>query len=140
MEQVRAALGNTYQETPPGEEIGHFPEKVYRWDYAEGFKIFIGAESEKVLEIIAASPQAETNLGIKVGDTAAKVFEVYRPKYIEPESIHGGKLYGLFKVEGAAALFFKFDVPEGQFPADIKPENRVVQMFLTYPEIMDDSF
>jgi len=27
---------------------------------------------------------------------AATVFEVYRGKYMEPESIHGGKLYGVF--------------------------------------------
>ncbi|MEL7567018.1 MAG: hypothetical protein AAGU27_19345 [Dehalobacterium sp.] len=139
-DQVRAALGNADQETPPGEEIGHFPEQVYQWDYDQGFKIFIGAESGKVLEITATSPQAETNLEIKIGDTAAKVFEVYRPRYIEPESIHGGKLYGLFKVEGAAALYFNFDLPEGQSLADIKPENKVKQMILTYPEILDDSF
>lgn len=139
-DQVRAALGNAYQETPPGEETGHFPEQVYRWDYDKGFKIFIGAESGKVLDIIATSPQAETNLGIKVGDTAANVFEVYRSRYIEPESIHGGKLYGLFKVEGAAVLYFNFDFPEGQSLADIKPENKVKQIILTYPEILDDSF
>ncbi len=52
-EQVKAALGSNYQETPPGEEILDFPEKVYRWDYDEGHKIFIGAETGKVLEIIA---------------------------------------------------------------------------------------
>lgn len=140
MDQVRAALGNDYKETPPGEEIGHFPEKVYRWDYDKGFIIFIGAESGEVLEITATSPEAVTNLGIKMGDTAAKVFEVYRPKYIEPESIHGGIIYGLFKVEGAAALFFHFDLEEGQTLADINPQNKVERMTLTYPEILDDSF
>lgn len=139
-EQVKAALGNDYEETPPGEETIYFPEKVYRWDYAKGFKIFIGAESGKVLEMSATSPQAETNLGIKTGDTAKKVFETYRPKYIEPESIHGGIVYGLFKVEGAAALFFNFDLKEGQELKDIKPENKVERMILTYPELLDDSF
>ena len=138
-EQVEAALGKDYQETPPSGETGHFPEQVYRWDY-DGYKIFIGAESGEVLELYVTSPQAETNLGVKMGDTAAKVFEVYRSKYIEPESIHGGKLYGIFKVEGAAALFFRFDLKEGEWLEDIKPENKVEGMTLTYPEIMDDSF
>lgn len=64
----------------------------------------------------------------------------YRPKYIEPVSIHGGKIYGMFKVEGAEALYFQFDLKEGQSLADIKPENKVVRMILTYPEILDDSF
>ena len=83
-----------YEETPPGEETIYFPEPVYRWTYQKGFKVFIGGNSGKVLEIISTYPQAETNLGVKIGDTAAKVFEIYRPKYIEPESIHGGKLTG----------------------------------------------
>ncbi|MFZ7102726.1 MAG: hypothetical protein ACOWWO_08710 [Peptococcaceae bacterium] len=139
-DQVRAALGTDYEETPPGEEIGHFPEQVFRWAYDEGFVVFIGAESGKVLEITATSPQAATNLGIKVGDRAEQVFAAYRPKYIEPESIHGGKLFGIFKVEGAAALFFVFDLPEGQFPRDIRPESKVVRMILTYPGQLDDSF
>lgn len=137
--QVEAALGKGYKETAPSGETGHFPDRVYRWDY-DGYKVFIGAESGEVLEITAESPKAETNLGIKMGDTAAKVFEVYRPQYIEPVSIHGGKIYGMFKVEGAAALYFQFDLKEGQSPEDIKPENKVVRMFLTYPEILDDSF
>ncbi len=137
--QVEAALGKDYKETSPGEEVGHFPEQVFRWDY-DGYTIFIGAESGGVLELNATSPQAETNLGIKMGDTASKVFEVYRPRYIEPESIHGGKLYGVFKVEGAAALFFSFDLKEGQTLENIKPENKVERIMLTYPEIMDDSF
>lgn len=138
-EQVEAALGKDYKETAPSGEAGHFPEQVYRWDY-DGYRIFIGAESGEVLELYVTSPQAETNLGIKIGDTSTKVFEAYRPKYIEPESIHGGKLYGVFKVEGAAAMSFHFDVKEGEWPINIKPENKVQAMTLTYPEIMDDSF
>lgn len=42
--------------------------------------------------------------------------------------------------EGAAALYFQFDLKEGQSLADIKPENKVLRMILTYPEILDDSF
>jgi len=141
-EEVRTALGTDYEETPPSAEVGHFPEQVYRWTYDKGFTIFVGEESGKVLEILATSPEAETNLGVKIGDTAAKVFEAYRQKYIEPESIHGGKLFGVFKVEGAAALSFNFTMGEEevQFPREIKPESKVEMMILTYPEQMDDSF
>ncbi|ACL20570.1 hypothetical protein Dhaf_2543 [Desulfitobacterium hafniense DCB-2] len=138
-EQVMAALGKNYQETAPSGETGHFPEPVYRWDY-EGIKVFIGADSGKVLEINATSPQAVTDLGVKVGDKAEKVFAAYRSKYVEPESIHGGTLYGIFKVEGAAALAFNFDTDPAQYPRQIKPDHKVTGMVLTYPEIMDDSF
>jgi hypothetical protein len=40
------------------------------------------------MEIYATAPEAETNLGLKVGDTAARVFDIYRSEYMEPESIH----------------------------------------------------
>ena len=138
-EQVKMALGENYKETPPNEEPGHFPEQVYRWDY-DNCTIYIGAESGEVLAIFTEHPNAETNLGIKVGDTAEKVFATYRPQYMEPESIHGGKLYGIFNVEGAAAMFFDFDLSEFATREDIKPENKVTRIILTYPEIMDDSF
>jgi len=139
-DQVKAALGTDYTETPPGEETIYFPEKVYRWDYEKGYKVFIGEESGKVIEMLVTDQEAVTNLGIKMGDTAARVFEVYRPKYIEPESVHGGKLYGLFKVEGAAALYFSFDLKEGASLQEIKSDNKVIRMTLTYPELLDDSF
>lgn len=75
-----------------------------------------------------------------MGDTAARVWEIYRPKYIEPESIHGGLLIGVFKVEGAAVLSFGFDTREGAMRTEIKSQNRVVNMNLTYPNILDDDF
>jgi len=139
-EQVKKALGDDYKETPPGDETLNYPEPVYRWTYAKGYEVFIGKESGEVLEISATAAGAATNLGAKIGDSAATVFEIYRPKYIEPESIHGGKLYGLFKVEGGAALFFQFDLKEGQTLKDIKDDNKVERILLTYPELLDDSF
>lgn len=79
-------------------------------------------------------------LSYKTRDTSTKVFAAYRPKYFEPESTHGGKLTGIFKVEGAAALYFMFDLREGQRLEDVKPDNKVHTILLTYPELMDDSF
>ncbi len=139
-EQVIKALGRGYIETISGEELLNFSESVYRWDYSTGYTVLIGKTSGKVLEIRATAPQAETNLGVKVGDRADQVFAVYRPDYIEPESMHGGKLSGVFKVEGTAALFFNFDLQEGQSRQDIQSESKVESMVLTYPELMDDSF
>jgi hypothetical protein len=139
-EQVETALGDDYLETPPGEATMNFPEPVYRWTYARGYEVFIGQDSGEVWEIMSSYPQAETNLGVRIGDSAAKVFEIYRPQYIEPESIHGGKLYGVFKVEGAAALSFRFDTDPGTIRSEIQPDSKVISMDLTYPNIMDDDF
>ncbi|HWQ89303.1 MAG TPA: hypothetical protein VN374_04960 [Desulfitobacteriaceae bacterium] len=139
-EQVIAALGNDYIQTPPEEATMNFPEPVYRWTYLKGYEVFMGQNTGKVWEIMTTFPTAETNLGAKIGDSAAKVFEIYRPKYIEPESVHGGKLYGIFKVEGAAALSFKFNTEAGTIRPEIKPDSKVISIDLTYPSIMDDDF
>lgn len=139
-DQVVAALGSDYQESLLAEP-GHFPEQVLMWDYAQGYQVIIGQESGKVLEISATAPAAKTNLGVQIGDAAGKVFAVYRPHYLEPESIHGGKLYGIFKVEGAAALCFDFTgTGAGQYPRQIPLDAQVERMKLTYPVHLDDSF
>ena len=139
-EQVIVALGKDYKETQPAEDTMTFPEPVYRLTYTNGYDVFIGKDSGGVIEIMATYTEAETNLGVKIGDKAEKVFAIYRPKYIEPESIHGGKLYGVFKVEGATAIFFRFNLAEGVMLGDIKPENVVVSIDLTYPNVWDDDF
>lgn len=138
-EQVRRVLGNGYQETLSDDETV-YSEQVYHWNYDKGYLIIIGKDSGKVLEIVATSSEAETNLGAKIGDTAEKVFNIYRPKYIEPVSIHGDQLIGTFKVEGAAALVFVWDIKEGMTLQDIKPEDKVIRMVLSYPQLLDDSF
>lgn len=138
--QMIAALGSDYKESPPSDEIMNFPEPVYSYSYPDSYEVFIGQNSGGILEILALRPGAQTNLGIKVGDTAARVFEVYRGKYIEPDSIHDGKLYGVFKVEGAAALAFHFNIGSGATRDDIKPDSKVTGITLTYPNNMDDDF
>ena len=139
-EQVIAVLGNEYKETKLGEEMGHFPEKLYSLEYDGDLRMLVGVESDTVLEISTTTSKGETNLGISVGDTAAQVFAAYRPEYIEPESIHGGKLYGFFKVEGAAAMVFNFNLRGDQSREEIKPENKVEMIVLTYPAMLDDDF
>ena len=48
-----------------------------------------------------------------MGDSAEETLGTYRAKYIEPESIHGGMLYGVFKVENGQALIFDFNIEDG---------------------------
>lgn len=139
-ETVIEKLGQNYTETSSGEDSMNFPEPFDRLTFDRGYEVFIGRDSGAVMEIYATAPEAETNLGLKVGDTAARVFDIYRSEYMEPESIHGGKLYGVFKVEGAAALSFRFDTEPGSLREDIKPENVVISMTLTFPNNMDDDF
>ncbi|MGI6066622.1 MAG: hypothetical protein ACOYI2_09065 [Bacillota bacterium] len=139
-EKAEEVFGKDFEETFH-EEAGHFPESFYTWEYSEGTMVVIGHDSNKVLEIRSTSPERETNLGIKAGDQAEKVFNTYRGKYSEPESIHGGKLYGCFKVEEGQALAFAFNIENGYFNSeDIPADEQVEGILLTYPTYIDDSF
>ena len=140
-EKVLEILGKEYKEIL-SEEAGHFPESYYVWDFEEGFTVIIGRHSEEVLQISAASTAAKTNLGIRIGDSAEKTLNLYRKKYTEPESIHGGELLGVFKVEDGRALIFDFNIADGIVNpvAEIKPDEKVERIILTYPAYIDDSF
>jgi hypothetical protein len=76
-----------------------------------------------------------------VGDGAKNVLETYRAQYLEPESVHGGKLLGCFKVEGGAAMIFDFNQEDGiANPEGIKDSDKVERIILTYPAHIDESF
>jgi len=140
-DKVEEILGKEYNETY-FDEAGHFPEAFYNWEYDKEFIISIGKDSNKVFQITSTSPDAKTNLGIQVGATADEILEVYRAKYIEPESIHGGKLLGVFKVESGQAIIFDFNIADGLVNPveEIKSDANVERIILTYPEYLDDSF
>ena len=68
------------------------------------------------------------------------VLPLYRSKYEEPESIHGGQLKGVFKVENGAALIFDFNVEDGLVnPEPIDGTDKVERIILTLPTYMDES-
>jgi len=139
-ETVEQKLGSKYREKAY-EEAGHFPEQFNTWEYDNGTIVYIGKDTGKVLEIRSTGQGVGTNLNVKVGDSSQKVFEVYRDKYTEPESIHGGKLIGVFKVEDGAALIFDFNIEDGiANPEDIRTDDRVERIILTYPSHIDESF
>jgi len=139
-EKVEEILGKDYKETYY-EVAGHFAETYYGWKYENGISVYIGKDSSQVLEVRATCPGTETNLGIKVGDNADTVFNAYRSKYIEPESLHGGKLIGWFKVESGAVMAFNFNIEDGiTNPGEVNGDTRVEEIILTYPAHVDDSF
>ena len=50
-------------------------------------------------------------------------------------------MHGVFKVENGQALIFDFNIEDGLVnPNEIKPEEKVERIILTYPAFLDDSF
>ncbi len=134
-------LGTEYEETN-FEEAGHFPENFYSWEYDNGTLVYIGRDSGKVLEIRSTGQEAETNLGIKVGDRAELVFDTYRAKYTEPVSIHTDDiLVGVFKIEENAIIIFDFNMEDGITNLEeVNSDDLVERIILTHPTHIDDSF
>ena len=141
-DKVLAVLGNEYVQTAY-DEAEHFPETFYNWDYRQGYTITIGQNTHTVLQIMATKPNAGTNLNVGIGDKADEVLGLYRQKYEEPVSIHGGgRLLGVFKVEMGQALLFDFNIDDGIVNPveEIEPDDTVERIILTYPAYLDDSF
>jgi len=139
-EKVIEVLGKDYK-LIEHDEMGHFPEPFMLWEYNIGVSVILGKESGQVLEVRSTTKEVETNLGAKVGDSAVSVLSLYRSKYEEPESIHGGKLLGVFKVENGAALIFDFNVDDGLVNLEPINDNDIVErIILTMPEHLDESF
>lgn len=139
-ETVEQILGTDYQETYD-DEAAYYPETHYIWQYDNGYCIIIGKDSGKVLEIIATATDATTNLGAKMGDSAATVLPLYREKYPEPDSNIGGILLGSFIVEQDQLIVFDFDINDGMFnhPDDQIPDTATVErIILTDPTYIDD--
>jgi hypothetical protein len=141
-EKVVDVLGKDYTEKS-FEDAEHFPEPFYNWEYEKGFTITIGKNTNTVLQIVTTALGAETNLNAKIGDSADSVLETYRSKYSEPNSIQSGeKLLGVFKVEKDQALIFDFNIQDGLVNPveEIKPDETVERIILTYPAYLDESF
>ena len=123
------------------EEAAHYPEPFFVRQYENGFEIVYGNTSGNIYQITSTSPEGITNLGIKAGDSAEKVLKIYREKYIEPESVHGSKLYGVFKIENGQAIIFDFNIEDGMVnPGPIDDDDVLERIILTYPMFLDDSF
>jgi len=130
----------SYEETAY-EEAGHYPEPFIIREYTEGVTVILGQDSGTVFEVHTTKAPFATNLGAKVGDSADAVLGLYRASYEEPESIHGGQLPGVFKVEKGAALIIDFHIEDGLVnPEPIAAEDRVERIILTTPVFLDDDF
>lgn len=136
--KVEELLGKDYTETFH-EEPGHFTEAWYHREYSQGLTLVVGKDSNKVLEIDALSPDYPTNLGIKVGDTAEKVAQVYGEKYKLMESRHGdGQVEGFYMLEDGMVMIFDYNKDDDQLiNTDIKPDSKVELIRLTKDEFLD---
>ncbi len=136
--KVEELLGKDYKETFH-EEPGHFTEAWYHREYSQEITLRVGKDSNKVLEIDALSSDHPTNLGIKVGDTAEKVAQVYGEKYKLMESRHGdGQVEGFYMLEDGLVMIFDYDKDDDQLiNTDVKPDSKVELIRLTKAEFLD---
>jgi len=136
--EVEKALGKGYKETLH-DEPGHFPEAWYSREYDKGIKFIVGKDSGKVLEIDAVTAEFATNLGVKVGDTAERIKDVYADKYKPFESRHGdGPLEGFYLLEDGQVMIFDYNREDNQLVnTNVKPDSKVEMIRLTQSQYLD---
>lgn len=136
--QVEPILGKEYKETAY-EEPGHFPEPWLKREYPQGITVIVGKNSGKVLELETTVPDFQSNLGVKVGDTAKTVSEKYGTKYTKFLSPQGdGELEGFYRLEAEQLIIFDYNKEdESLINKDVKPESKVEKIRLTYLNQID---
>lgn len=132
-EKVIEILGDNYSESTETDILGAYGEDIIIWNYNNGIAVSIGKTSGKVLKIASASPDFQTDLGIKVGDDAESVFETYKPVFEEPVSRHSNEtLEGWFLMEDGSVMIFDFDKSDNTMVnSNITPDSSVEEIILT---------
>lgn len=132
-EKVKSVLGDKYSETEESDNLGAFGEDIVIWNYNNAISVSIGKTSGKVLRVLSKSPDYKTDLGIKVGDDAATVFETYRSKFKEAVSRHNDEtLEGWFLTEDETVVIFDFDKSDDSIVnSNITSDSRVEEIILS---------
>lgn len=125
-ERVLEILGKPDSQELRGDEAGYYGQAQYVWTYDKGIEVIIGKDSSTVLDIAAYASEFKTNLGVKVGDNATDVFDLYRANYEELRSPHGGDiLVGWFVVEHGDFLIFSIDKDNRRQNNNITPDSTI---------------
>jgi hypothetical protein len=127
--KVTELYGTDYEEDFLDAEDSYYGEDVANWNYQDRIYFTIGQTSQSVLRVYVTVPDYETNLEVKVGDSADTFLSVYREYYEELISFHSDDtLYGWFQVEEGGLLIFRFADENGPIESiDPIPDEAVVE-------------
>ncbi|KPU44777.1 hypothetical protein OXPF_18630 [Oxobacter pfennigii] len=110
IEDVVKILGKDYKESLETDDSGYFKEDLTVWTYDKGITVKFGKETEKVISVTSFSPDFETDLGVRVEDSAKTGFEKYKPKSDQVTSRHTGEpLEGWFDIGEEKLIILDFD-------------------------------
>lgn len=133
-EKVTEKLGKPESDNAFDDESGLIGEGYHLWEYSRGMEALIGSDSGKLLGITVTSSEFSTNLGVKVGDTAADALKKYRAKYQEFQGANSdGKLTGWFAVEDGMLVILDFNKSDGtRINESVSSDSKVESIELAY--------
>ena len=133
-ESVANILGSNCTKTDEPDSAGYMGEDMTVWGYESGISVTIGKATGKVLRVSSASPDSQTDLGVKVGDDMNTVYEIYGPLYEEAVSRHSDEvLKGWFLVGEEIVIIFDFDKSDNTLiNSSIMPDSKVEQIIIAY--------
>jgi hypothetical protein len=111
--RVQLMLGNNYAEEILPEDP-FYSQGTRIWAYPKGITVTFSLKSDRMVHLEVTAVDCATNLGVRVGDSAADVLAEYRTVYEEYEGLHSdGAIPGWFRVENGGLLIFDFDREDG---------------------------
>ena len=127
-------MGDDYEKTDETDSTGMIGEDTTVLTYESGIVITVGNNSKKVLRIVSASEDFRTDKGIKVGDTAKTVTEVYEIEFEKAVSRQTNELLeGWYLIGDEAVIIFDYDKTNYTvMNFDIKPDSKVEEIILAY--------
>lgn len=136
-EEAIKAFGKDYIETYE-EDPGILGEPYYKWVYDSGITLFIGKNTNGVLEIESKNSELSTNLGIKIGDTFDTVNKKYSVYNVATSNQDNSKLVGWYELGEGQLIILDFDLNDDAIVnTNVKPDSKVQMMRITYERFID---
>jgi hypothetical protein len=123
----------------PLEQPNYYGKTVSQVEYNNGVSAFIDKDSNTILEISVEAGDYETNLGLKLEDSADDVLRKYSTEYkLFKGDNSDDYLKGWYIVEEGELLIFDFKKDDGtHYNESINNSDRVVSITLSHPMYFD---
>lgn len=138
IDNLKEKFGAAIKEVPL-EQPSYYGQNVSQIAYPNGVSLFLDKDTNTILEITIEEGTFETNLGVKLGDSAEDVLKKYGATYkLFKGDNSEDYLQGWYVVEEGELLIFDFKKGDNtHYNGKINSSDKVVSITLSHPKYFD---